>query len=68
MKKTETEQRFEKEIYKMIELRESQKVKVSDAQKIIDLSINLLERYNQIKISRDKWKVKYQELKDATKE
>lgn len=57
-KKTETQTNFEQEIHKMMALIENQEVKVKDAKHLIMRSVNLLERYNEIKISRDKWRTK----------
>jgi len=58
MVKTSTQHNFEIDIKDMMNLIESQSVKIKDAKHLVMRCINLLERYNQVRISRDKWRVR----------
>lgn len=65
--KTETEIRMEKLIRECETIVDESYLTANDAKKIINLSGNLLIRYAQVRVSRDKWKDKYMELKEKHK-
>ena len=62
-KKTETEIRMEEVIKECETIVDESYLTTNDARRILDLSGNLLIRYAEIRVSRDKWKKKYFEEK-----
>ena len=64
---TETQERFE-EVLKILRDKLDKSILThKDGNYILDLAENLLLRYEQIRISRDKWKDKHDKLKDSPK-
>ena len=61
--KTETQDRFEYELKRLNNKMNDSQLVFKDAIEIINLANNLLLRYEEIRISRDEWKTKYQTLK-----
>ena len=65
--KTETEINFEQHIKDMMTIIEEGNVKVSDARKLVMKSVNLLERYKEMKRSRDNHRTKRYEAEKKLK-
>lgn len=63
MNKTETQQRFEEKLKEFSKKLNTSILTFKDGVDMYDLSVNLLLRYEQIIISRDNWKSKYEKLK-----
>ncbi len=61
--KSETQQRFEEKLKEFRKKLNTSTLSFKDGVDMYDLSENLLLRYEQIRISRDIWKVKYEKLK-----
>lgn len=64
MVETETQERFEKQLHQFNNKLNQSKLVFNDGWELLNLANNLLLRYEEIRKSRDKWKTKYQELKN----
>ena len=64
-KKSEVIIRLEKDLERMEELIRDQKFRIVDAQKFMERGINILRKMEQLTISRDLWKKKYEDLREA---
>ncbi len=59
---------IENNFYEMQELINKQKFTVGDAERIIQQKyLNIIRKFEQLVISRDSWKKKYEELKSSHK-
>ena len=67
MMKSEILIEMEENVKEMEELISMQSFKVQDAQRFLDRYDNIANRMNELIISRDNWKKKYQELKSRPK-
>ncbi len=64
MFKSEILQELEDNIEEMSKLMDKQKFTVGDAQKYLRRYFNIARKMEQLTISRDKWKKKYEDLKN----
>lgn len=62
--KTETQDRFEEKLKEFNEKIGKSRVTFNDAEGMYGLCYNLLLRYEEIRDSRDKWRNKYNKLKN----
>ena len=60
---TQTEERFEQILKKFNERLEKCELKQEDGKELFDYALNLYEHFLQIRMSRDQWRKKYEELK-----
>ena len=62
--KTRTEERFKQILKKFNERLGKCELKSEDGKELFDYALNLYEHFLQIRASRDKWKKKYEEMKN----
>jgi len=60
---TQTEERFEQILKKFNERLGKCELKQEDGKELFDYALNLYEHFLQIRMSRDQWRKKYEELK-----
>jgi len=66
--KSKAEHKIEKEIIKMESLIQNQKVKIEDAQQLIEMACNILEKCVELRNSRGKWRIRAEKAESKLKD